>query len=175
MLCWYRANAVDTVDWINIEPSSGERFIFGAMSAQGIYRFIGLIYKQAILIAFIKVVRARIVLAKAKAGDREGGGGDNFTYHRLYIGRQECNQCVRRVNPLTTGAKYIGFFTQLLPHSVPPFKHVKAIMWHQSARFKKSWPPFCQIWIILTHLMLWIASARHNFMWVKILIQYFGG
>ena len=33
-----------------------------------------------------------------------------------------------RVNPLTAGAEYIGFFTQLLPDSVPPFKHVKAIM-----------------------------------------------
>ena len=63
------------------------------------------------------------------------------------------------------------FFTQLLPHSVPPFKHVKAIMWHQSARFEKSWPPFCQIWIIFTHLKLWIASARHNFKWVKIPIE----
>ena len=31
------------------------------------------------------------------------------------------------VNPFTAGAAYIGFFTQLLPHSVPPFKHVKAI------------------------------------------------
>ena len=49
------------------------------------------------------------------------------------------------LNPLTAGAKYIGCFTQLLPHSVPPFKHVKAIMWHQSSRFEKSWPPFCQI------------------------------
>ena len=29
------------------------------------------------------------------------------------------------LNPLTAGAEYIGFFTQLLTHSVPPFKHVK--------------------------------------------------
>ena len=42
------------------------------------------------------------------------------------------------INPLTAGAAYIGFFTQLLPHSVQPFKHVKAIMRHQSARFEKS-------------------------------------
>ena len=34
----------------------------------------------------------------------------------------------RYVNPLTAGVAYIGVFTQLLPHSVPPFKHVKAIM-----------------------------------------------
>ena len=26
------------------------------------------------------------------------------------------------------------------------------------------------IWIIFTHLKLWLASARHNFKWVKILI-----
>ena len=32
------------------------------------------------------------------------------------------------INPLTAGAAYIKFFTQFLPHSVPPFKHVKAIM-----------------------------------------------
>ena len=32
------------------------------------------------------------------------------------------------LNPLTAGAVYIGFFTQFLSHSVPPFKHVKAIM-----------------------------------------------
>ena len=43
--------------------------------------------------------------------------------------------------------------------------------WHQPARFEKSWPPFCQIWIIFTHLKLWIASARHNFKWVKIQIE----
>ena len=40
-------------------------------------------------------------------------------------------------------------------------------MWHQPARFENSWPPFCQIWIIFTHLKLWIASARHNFKWVE--------
>ena len=79
------------------------------------------------------------------------------------------------INPLTAGVAYIGFFTQLLPHSVPPFKHVKAIMWHQSWRFEKSWPAFCRIWIIFTHLKLWIASARHNFKWVKIQIEYSGG
>ena len=75
------------------------------------------------------------------------------------------------INPLTAGAEYIGVFTPLLPHSVPPYKHVKAIMWHQSARFENSWPPFCQIWIISSHLKLWIASARHNFKWVKIPIE----
>ena len=89
---------------------------------------------------------------------------------KLYFVDKWCN-----INPSTAGVAYIGFFTQLLPHSVPPFKHVKAIMWHQSWRFEKSCPPFCQIWIIFTHLKLWIASARHNFKWVKIQIEYSGG
>ena len=75
------------------------------------------------------------------------------------------------INPLTAGAEYIGLLTQLLQLSVPPFKHVKAIMWHQSSRFEKSWPQFCQIWVIFTHLKLWIASARHNFNRVKIPIE----
>ena len=35
---------------------------------------------------------------------------------------------IQMINPLTTGAEDIGFFTQLLPHSVLPFKHGKAIM-----------------------------------------------
>ena len=48
-------------------------------------------------------------------------------------------------------------------------------MWHQPARFENSWPPFCQIWIIFTYLKLWIASASHNFKWVKIQIEWFGG
>ena len=48
-------------------------------------------------------------------------------------------------------------------------------MWHQLARFEKSLPPFRQIWIIFTHLKLWIASARHNFKWVKNQIKEFDG
>ena len=45
----------------------------------------------------------------------------------------------------------------------------------KSARCEKSWHIFCQIWIIFTHLKLWIASARHSFKWVKIQIEWFGG
>ena len=39
----------------------------------------------------------------------------------------------------------------LFPHQVGlwPFKHVKHKKLHYSARFKKSWPPFCQIWSFL--------------------------
>ena len=42
-------------------------------------------------------------------------------------------------------------------------------MWHQSAIFEKSWPSFCQIWIILTHLKLWIASI--TFLQTQALVQ----
>ena len=65
---------------------------------------------------------------------------------------------------------YSGFHL-LLAHEVPPFKHGKDKMWRQAATFENRWPPFCQIWIIFTPLMLWIASARHNFKWVKIQIK----
>ena len=69
------------------------------------------------------------------------------------------------INPLTAG------FSFLLALCVPPFKHDKDKMWHQSAIFENRWTPFCQIWIIFTHLKLLIASARHNFKWVKIQIE----
>ena len=75
------------------------------------------------------------------------------------------------LNPLTAGAAYIRVFIFIIFYYISPFKHVKDQMWHQSARYKNSWPPFCQIWIIFTHLKLWIASARHNFKWVKIQIE----
>ena len=29
---------------------------------------------------------------------------------------------------------------------------------------------FLQIWVISTHLKLWMAAARHNFKWVEIYI-----
>ena len=79
------------------------------------------------------------------------------------------------INPLTAGAAYFRVFIFLLAHLLPPLKHVKDKIRHQSAIFENSWPPFCQIWIIFTHLKLWIASARHNFKWVIIQIEKFGG
>ena len=74
-------------------------------------------------------------------------------------------------NPLTAGVAYIRVFIFYLQNKYTPIKHVKDKMWHQSAIFENSWPLFCQIWIIFTHLKLWIASARHNFKWVKIQIE----
>ena len=88
----------------------------------------------------------------------------SFSYNKVAI----C--IIFYINPLTAGAAYILIFI-FLAHQVPPFKHVKDKMCHQSAIFENSWPPFCQIWIIFTHLKLWIASARHNFKWVKIQIE----
>ena len=55
---------------------------------------------------------------------------------RAHLKKRKNIVALLSVNPLTAGAEYIGFFTQLLPHSVPPFKNVKAIMWLQSARFE---------------------------------------
>ena len=45
---------------------------------------------------------------------------------------------------------HIFGFSFLLAHWVPPFKHGKDKMWHQSAIFENSWPQFCQICIIFT-------------------------
>ena len=96
---------------------------------------------------------------------------DSICMKNLSTGRNDSPVNELQLNPLTASAEFIRCFTQLLPHSVPPFQHVKAIIWHQSARFEKSWPPFCQISIIFTHAKLWIASAGHNFKWVKIPIE----
>ena len=41
-------------------------------------------------------------------------------------------------------------------------------LFHQSTKYQN---PFCQIWIIFTHLKLSVASARRNFEWVKIPIK----
>ena len=39
--------------------------------------------------------------------------------------------------------------------------------------FENSFSQFCETGIIFTHLKLWIASARHNFKWLKIPIVDF--
>ena len=94
-------------------------------------------------------------------------------YFIYIVPQSELQKITSIINPLTAGDAYRPYsdFHVLLAHSVPTFKHVKDKMWHQSARFEKSWPTFCQIWIIFTHLKLWIASATHNFKWVKIQIE----
>ena len=98
-----------------------------------------------------------------------GGGGGGVT---LYI-----PEAVfwNDLNPLTAGTEYIRVLQPLLTQCISAFKYGDDKTWHQSARFENSWPPFCQIWIIFTHLKLWIVSARHNFKWVEIQIQEFGG
>ena len=53
---------------------------------------------------------------------------------------------IRWFNPLTAGAAYIRVFIFLSAHYVTPFEYDKDKMWHKSAIFENSWPPFCQIW-----------------------------
>ena len=77
-------------------------------------------------------------------------------------------RCWSKLQPFNRWCRIYSGFHFLLAHQVPLFKYVKGKMWDQPARFEKSRPPFCQIWIIFTHLKLWIASARHNSKWVKI-------
>ena len=71
--------------------------------------------------------------------------------------------------------KSFSFLNFLLPHLVLPFKDVKDKICHELVIFERSWPSFCEIWINFTHLKIWIAAARHNFKWVKISIESFGG
>ena len=69
---------------------------------------------------------------------------------------------------------YICIFTFLLAHYTSAVKYVKLKTWHKSERFLNRLPSFSQIWIIFTHLKLWITSAKHNFKWVKFPIYRFG-
>ena len=80
---------------------------------------------------------------------------------------------LKSFNPLTAGDAYIWFFIfyQHLKYHLLNMLKIKCDINQQS----NSWPPFCQVWIIFTHLKLWIASARHNFKWVKHQIKQFGG
>ena len=74
-------------------------------------------------------------------------------------------------NPLTAGVVHIRFLHLLLAHFISAFKPAEDRKWHWSARFEICWPPLCYIWIIFTNLKLWIASARHNYKWLKIPIE----
>ena len=58
---------------------------------------------------------------------------------------------------------------RLLAHYLSALKYVK----EKTRGLENRRPPFCQICIIFTHLKLWIASARHNFKWVKSPIEKF--
>ena len=65
-------------------------------------------------------------------------------------------------NPLIAGPDDIQGFQFFIRTLNTSFKDKT---WHQSTRLQNRWLPFWQIWIIFTHLKLWIASARHNFKW----------
>ena len=75
------------------------------------------------------------------------------------------------INSLTAGAAYIRVFIfyQHIKYHILNMLKIKCDINQQD--LKKSWPSFFQIWIIFTHLKLWIASARHNFKWVKIQVE----
>ena len=67
------------------------------------------------------------------------------------------------INLLTAGTELIFsfscvFYYHIMYHILNMLK-IKCDI--KSAGFENSWPPFCQIWIIFTHLKLWIASVRH--------------
>ena len=74
-------------------------------------------------------------------------------------------------NPLTAGAAYIRvfiFYYHIKYHILNKLKKKCDINQQDLKRIDRH---FFQIWIIFTHLKLWIASARHNFKWVKIQIE----
>ena len=53
--------------------------------------------------------------------------------------------------------RFLHFFISTLHNQT--LKHVKGKMWHQSARFENSWPPFCQVWIIS---LTWSCQSRQQ-------------
>ena len=68
-------------------------------------------------------------------------------------------------------SRLYSFLHFVLSHCTSAFKHAKDKTWHKPTIFKNSWSFIRQIWIIFTHLKLWIASARHNFKCAKIPIE----
>ena len=74
------------------------------------------------------------------------------------------------LNPLTAGADYNRFFTFLLYHNeLSNILKIKCDINQQDLKIVHV--HFVKSEIISTHLKLWIASARHNFKWVKIQIE----
>ena len=84
----------------------------------------------------------------------------------------ECeNSMSGAINPLSADSEYTRVFIIYYHIKYHILNMLKMKCNIKSVRFEKSWPPFFQICIIFTHLKLWIASARHNFKWVKIQIE----
>ena len=86
------------------------------------------------------------------------GGGINTNFRPVHALLKKCRRWTN-INPLTAGVAYIRVFIFLLAHQVPPFKHVKDKMWHQSAIFENRWPPCCQIWIFS---LTWSCGSRQR-------------
>ena len=77
---------------------------------------------------------------------------------------------VPALNGLSDDPEYIRVLHFLLAQYISALKQDKT--WHQTAIFQNRCLLFYQIWIIFTHLKLWITSARHKFKWVKIPFFY---
>ena len=87
-------------------------------------------------------------------GNRRKKHCNKFRFHKY----------ARLSNPLTLVPIIFEFYFFISTISIQPLRHVKNNTPHQSTRFENiSWPPFCQICTIFTHLKLWIAAARDNF------------
>ena len=71
------------------------------------------------------------------------------------------------INPITAGSDNIRFFSFSI--STLNTSSWTCLRYNVTStnKISKSSPPVCQKWMIFTHLKLWIASARHNFKWVK--------
>ena len=107
-------------------------------------------------------------------------GAGNTNIYSVELAVRKCSRLTPRwldkrtlINPAT----YYPFSRRSQLHTVffffisalsTTFLNVKDKTWHQSGRFANNYPPFCQFWLIFTHLKLWIASARQNFRWVAI-------
>ena len=74
-----------------------------------------------------------------------------------------CDIIFRLFNLSTDSPDY-----RLYPFVLAHWKAAFDKAWHESAIFQNRWLPFCQIWMIFTHLNVGITSARHNFKCVKI-------
>ena len=72
------------------------------------------------------------------------------------------NVFVHQFNLLTAGAAYIRVFIfySHIKYHISNMLKIKCDINQQEV--KKRWPPFCQIWIIFTHLKLWIASGENS-------------
>ena len=80
--------------------------------------------------------------------------------------------CLLEINPYAVDLEYSRFKSVLSSDQITVTGDE---MNFQILRFANAWSEIKQIWVIFTHLKLWIATAIHNFKWVKIKINYLSG